>query len=69
MLDAFIIDRIRQQQNRHRESVVQLPLHIEVPELVPGVGGWAPDGSRDGRVPEKPREEQERGVVIIDFSI
>ncbi len=56
MLDAFIIDRIRQRQNRPRESA-QVPLRIEVPE-------------REDRGPvreEKPREE--RGIVIIDFTI
>jgi hypothetical protein len=56
MLDAFIIDRIRQRQNRPRESA-QIPLRIEVPERE------EPAPRRE----EKPVEE--RGIAIIDFTI
>jgi hypothetical protein len=56
MLDAFIIDRIRQQQIRHKES--QIPLRIEAPETEPPT-----------RPEEQEKDKQERGVVIIDFSI
>jgi len=57
MLDAYIIERIRQRQNRPRESA-QVPLRIEVPEQ-----REEPLPRRD----EKPAEE--RGVAIIDFTI
>jgi hypothetical protein len=56
MLDAFIIERIRQQQIRHRET--QVPLHIQVPEQ------GAP--RREDKDEEK---REDRGVAIIDFSI
>jgi hypothetical protein len=58
MLDAFIIDRIRQRQNRPRESA-QLPLRIEVPDP-------------EQQPPRRDRDEfekQERGIAIIDFTI
>ncbi|MES2641783.1 MAG: hypothetical protein V4850_19980 [Myxococcota bacterium] len=59
MLDAFIIDRIRQHQNRPRESQ-QLPLRIEVPEP-------------EQQAPRRDRDEiinkEERGIVTIDFTI
>ena len=57
MLDAYIIDRIRQSQNRPRESA-QVPLRIEVPEH-----REEPRPRRE----EKPNEE--RGIAIIDFTI
>jgi hypothetical protein len=57
MLDAFIIDRIRQHQNRPRESA-QVPLRIEVPER---------EEPRSPRREEKPHEE--RGIVTIDFTV
>ncbi|MDP2305292.1 MAG: hypothetical protein Q8P18_04615 [Pseudomonadota bacterium] len=59
MLDAFIIDRIRQHQNRPRESA-QLPLRIEVPDP-------------EQQAPRRDRDEiinkEERGIAIIDFTI
>lgn len=59
MLDAFIIDRIRQRQNRSREA--QVPLRIEVPVPEPK------DPRREDRRDE--RKDEERGVVIVDFTI
>jgi hypothetical protein len=56
MLDAFIIDRIRQRQNQSREA--QVPLRIEVPVPEP----------KDPRREER-KEEEPRGVVIVDFTI
>lgn len=58
MLDAFIIDRIRQQ--RQREKATQIPMRIEVPDLEPPV---RPEYR------EEKREDQERGIAIIDFGI
>ena len=60
MLDAFIIDRIRQRQNRSREA--QVPLRIEVPVPEPT------DPRRDPRRDDE-RKDEERGVVIVDFTI
>ena len=60
MLDAFIIDRIRQQQIRHKESVGGIPLRIEAPDA--DQQQPRPDDAQD-------HEKQERGVVIIDFSV
>ncbi|MFZ5478503.1 MAG: hypothetical protein ACOZNI_17165 [Myxococcota bacterium] len=57
MLDAFIIERIKQQQIRHRES--QVPLHIQVPEQAPSY--------RKEELEQEKRDD--RGVAIIDFSI
>lgn len=56
MLDAFIIERIRQEKNRHRESGV--PLRIDVPEIV-----------EPAPRQEEKKEEDPRGVVVIDFSL
>lgn len=58
MLDAFIIERIRQQQNRQRESA-QVPLRIEVPDIEP------PNRHRE----EREEKKEDRGIAIIDFSI
>lgn len=58
MLDAFIIERIRQQQNRPRESA-QIPLRIEVPDMEP------PRRHEE----REERKDEERGIAIIDFSI
>jgi hypothetical protein len=59
MLDAFIIERIRQQR-RQQESTIQIPLRIEVP----------PEFERP-RTPERAehKEESERGIAVIDFTI
>lgn len=56
MLDAFIIERIRQRQNRQRDSA-QVPLRIDVP---------IPDHEPPRRDDKK---DEERGVVIIDFNL
>lgn len=58
MLDAFIIDRIRQHQNRPRESG-QHPLRIEIP---------VPEQQAPPRDREEP-EKEERGIVTIDFTV
>jgi len=65
MLDAYIIDKIRREQDSHDSR--RLPLHIDVPRRI--------DDSRQ-RIYEEPPSgrrdedsESERGVVIIDFSI
>jgi hypothetical protein len=56
MFDAFIIERIRQRQERPREDG-RIPLHIEQPlEPMPMQ-----------RTEEEPR--QDRGIIEIDFSI
>lgn len=52
MLDAFIIQRIRQEREK-RDSVL-VPLHIEVPEPEETEG------------PPEDDESDERGTVIVD---
>lgn len=55
MLDAYIIERIRERQERQREDA-RLPLRIEQPvEREPH------------KADEEPREQ--RGIVEVDFSI
>ena len=63
MLDAFIIQRIRQEQESRRPA--RQPMRIEVPrEPPPGYRGQSePRGSGQGDA------EAERGVAIIDFTI
>lgn len=59
MLDAYIIEKIRQERTQ-RESGLQ-PLRIEVPR--------PPPPEDDGRRPEEDNNPTERGIVIIDFTI
>ena len=56
MLDAYIIDRIRRERERHERESGRLPLRIEVPEPPPEP------------VLEKGRKE-ERGTVVIDYTV
>lgn len=62
MLDAFIIEKIREDRER-RESGLQ-PLRIEVPRPAPPA--WS-----EREEPDRKRkdEDADRGVVIIDFNI
>lgn len=73
MLDAYIIDRIR----REREAPVdrRAPLHIEVPREAPR-GRTRPDqepedigGPERDDTPRREREDDDRGIAIIDFTI
>ena len=57
MLDAFIIDRIRQQREERREGDF-VPARIEVPPEPP------PRRDDDRRDRE---EDSDRGSIIIDF--
>ena len=62
MLDAYIIDRIRQEREREKESRdgAFVPLHIETPR------------PRPGGEPHQERNEDrdsDRGSVIIDFQV
>jgi hypothetical protein len=57
MLDSFIIERIRRERERERESGYQ-PLRIERPPPPP------PQAT-----PEVPKEKEERGSVVIDFRL
>jgi hypothetical protein len=59
MLDAYIIDRIRREQERSQQTDRRLPLQIENPRPV------RPDAEeRD----EKPSDDQ-RGSVVIDYTL
>jgi hypothetical protein len=57
MLDAYIIERIRQQREEPR-GTTRVPLRIDTPIQRP-------------EEPIQPRrnEEEERGVAIIDFTV
>lgn len=57
MLDAYIIQRIRQQREESRSST-GVPLRIEIPVDRP-----------EDRPPTPRKEDEERGVVIIDFTV
>ena len=59
MLDAYIIEKIRQERER-KESGLQ-PLRIEVPR--------PPPPEDDPRRHDDENRAPERGVVIIDFTI
>ena len=57
MLDTFIIDRIRREQERERDAGYR-PLRIERP---------AP---RDDKTPERvEKSDEKRGSVVIDFQL
>ena len=57
MLDAFIIDRIRQRQGQDKGQ--QEPLHIIVPQE-------KPEDEREAPKIEKPSD---RGCEVIDFTL
>ena len=58
MLDAYIIDRIRKEREAREQQDRRIPLYIENHVERP------PEDQR-----EKPKEEGERGSVIIDFQV
>ncbi len=60
MLDAFIIERIRQQR-RAREAA-QVPLRIERPDL-------EDEPRRDTGRDSRPDSDRDRGIVIVDYSV
>lgn len=59
MLDAYIIDRIRREQEHQQQIDRRLPLQIERPERAPEF--------EDRPEPEPPRDD--RGTVIVDYSV
>jgi hypothetical protein len=72
MLDAYIIDRIRQEREQARDGGLR-PLRIE-PANDAALPKGAPEGAGGRRTPEHPgarREDEEspRGSVVIDFTI
>jgi hypothetical protein len=58
MLDAYIIDRIRQEREAEHENGSFVPLRIEVPR--------EPTARDDDAAPEPC---QERGSIVIDFNL
>lgn len=62
MLDAFIIDRIRRQQEEAARRQERIPLQIEVPRPPRGPEVAHPRGS-------DPHRDEGRGIAVIDFSI
>lgn len=63
MLDAFIIDKIRQDREQQREHGLPLRIHVPKPEDDPR---WH---ERQQQQRQKKEEEPSRGVTIIDYSI
>ena len=65
MLDPWIIEEIRRREEAERSHRERPVVHIETPQLP------AHDqGSSSGERPQQgPHHGEERGVVIIDFSI
>lgn len=61
MLDAYIIDRIREEQRQEQEKRdgAFIPLHIEVPRN---------DRPHEDRAEESERED-DRGTTAIDFRL
>ena len=59
MLDAYIIDRIRREQEERQRGAL-VPLHIEAPKPPP-----PPRPDED----DKDDREPERGSVVIDFHL
>lgn len=60
MLDAYIINRIRQQgQESLERGASRIPLRIEVPPPPPD----------DEPRPDRDDADRDRGVAIIDFNI
>lgn len=58
MLDAFIIERIRNEREESRGA--RIPLRIEIP---------APRPPEPEQRPAPQNADEERGVVTIDFTI
>lgn len=63
MLDAFIIQRIRREQESKRPA--RQPMRIEIPREPPP--GWR--GQRDPQGEETEDPPTDRGIAIIDFTI
>jgi len=57
MLDAFIIDKIRREDDRRDGD--QIPLRIEISR----------ERQQDAVVEAETEDRQDRGIAIIDFSI
>lgn len=70
MLDAFIIERIRQQKEQRDKGLQPLHIHVPRPEDDPR---WREQQERERRErDDRYRDDdspRERGVVIIDFNL
>lgn len=60
MLDAYIIDRIRREQERTQQIDRRIPLRIENPRP-------RPPETEERSEPERPRDD--RGSVTVDYSV
>ena len=63
MLDAFIIDKIRREQERARRDSELYPLHIDISQ-----DHHEPPPADRSLERDEP-EDTQRGVTVIDFSI
>ena len=63
MLDAFIIERIRQRERRQKRP--ERTLRIDPPQRTPANSR----GRTDSDPRHTPDEQRDRGVEIIDFTI
>jgi hypothetical protein len=61
MLDAYIIDRIRREQERAQRENAQIPLHIDQPPVDPD--------EEQRRRERRDREREGDGSVVIDFHV
>lgn len=62
MLDAYIIERIRQEREREQRDGAFIPLHIEQPRPEPP----RPDSER---APVERDDDIDRGNIVIDFRL
>ena len=62
MLDAYIIERIRQEREREQRDGAFIPLHIEPPRPEPP----RPDSER---APVERDDDIDRGNIVIDFRL
>jgi hypothetical protein len=63
MLDAYIIEELKRQEERHRD--LRRPV-LEIPKDEPLDGLDQPDGGDDDG--DDDDESDDRGVIIIDYS-
>lgn len=69
MLDAFIIERIRQEREQRDSGLRPARIHVPRPEDDPRWQERQHEEHRRRRAPEESDSDTERGVVIIDYNI
>ena len=69
MLDAFIIERIRQEREQRDSGLRPLRIHVPRPEEDPRWEDQPRDEDPRRRQQDDKDSDSERGVVIIDYNI